>query len=759
MSDPWRRVFDIVLNGQVRAKDVCTYREVGNYRVLNLDFTVVPADGVILYEQRRSLPDADLPAFCLLQVYDPAGRLVAEQSAHALRPADWDRRGYLDLTRQHEGTPAAGERTAPPWPGTYRIHAGETARLTPADVMGPDGIAYPNWTRVGIPGGIPARAVTRSALEFGATPDDETDDTPALQRALDAVAANPGGGVLLVPAGRYYLDRPLLVEADNVVLRGAGADKTRLVSRFSKRGEPPELRGIGPDGRLNPRGFYYAWIDPEGLTGVDLTANGRPVQHVARSGLWETQIQFRFEIPTLAAAMGGDEAELKLRASYRDGTVRETSAHVRLDRAAGPPDRAKGSLAVIEFAGRGLVGPRIPLTADGRRGDMWLTLAAGHGLQPGERIQINAPATARWDRLTASARPGAQVRTNHYEITRVAGDRVWLAEALRLDFPLVDGASVQRLRPILHCGIEDLGFEQAVRAMVHGAMIEYGWECWARGVVFTHAGDKPLYVPHGKRCEVRDVVFDRVWYNVGGSGYVGWEHSFDCLMDHVSAYAMRHGPVVQWAASGNVIRRSVFHGSDAQWHAGWANENLYEDLVVESSLRNGAYGNGMWASPPEDRGHGPNGPRNVVYHCDISSPKAGLWMGGMNEGWLILHNRFVVGRGPAVVAKTASFDHVIAGNVMVLSDPQPAAIYLATADCTGIELRGNRIFGPVQHLVGGEGVPVVDEDNRVRASGDISRPQPAVYSIYEWQQEHRQEIWTEQQRLAGEIVDRRRSGN
>jgi hypothetical protein len=53
----------------------------------------------------------------------------------------------------------------------------------------------------------------------------------------------------------------------------------------------------------------------------------------------------------------------------------------------------------------------------------------------------------------------------------------------------------------------------------------------------------------------------------------------------------------------------------------------------------------------EDAAHGPNGPRNAVYHCDLLSERDGLWMGGMNQNWLILHNRFVVERGRAFSPK------------------------------------------------------------------------------------------------------------
>jgi len=45
-------------------------------------------------------------------------------------------------------------------------------------------------------------------MSFGAVGDGVADDGPALQQALDAVAA-AGGGTVLVPAGRYALVTPV----------------------------------------------------------------------------------------------------------------------------------------------------------------------------------------------------------------------------------------------------------------------------------------------------------------------------------------------------------------------------------------------------------------------------------------------------------------------------------------------------------------------------------------------------------------------
>jgi hypothetical protein len=108
-------------------------------------------------------------------------------------------------------------------------------------------------------------------------------------------------------------------------------------------------------------------------------------------------------------------------------------------------------------------------------------------------------------------------------------------------------------------------------------------------------------------------------------------------------------------------------------------------------------------------------------------------MGGMNENWLIMYNRFVVGRGPAILAKAASFDHIIQGNVFVVMEPYPAAIYLATRDVIGVELINNRFYGPVDQLVEGPRMPSVDFDNRILKSGNIARPHPPVRSIFLWQ--------------------------
>ena len=76
--------------------------------------------------------------------------------------------------------PSAPAKSPIPWQPQYKIKPNETARLTPADVVGPDGIVYPNWTKSGVQGGIPNLKVAARIEDFGGKPGDNNDDSHAL---------------------------------------------------------------------------------------------------------------------------------------------------------------------------------------------------------------------------------------------------------------------------------------------------------------------------------------------------------------------------------------------------------------------------------------------------------------------------------------------------------------------------------------------------------------------------------------------------
>jgi len=641
------------------------------------------------------------------------------------------------FVRSADGKSTAGAAKAPPWEGQYKIKPDEKARLTAADVLGPDGIVYPNWTKCGVQGGIPEVKAVTTIEQFGARADDDADDSEALAKACRA-AGKMGGGAVMLGEGLYYLDRPVTVRHDNVVIRGKGRQKSRLIFRYSIPGSvvafynPPEGGRVGNSTRLEMH------CKPAGLTKMTMSIDDTVI------GTWN---RGKHSGNTFAFAVSGRNAVRRLPdgryilkgiAEYRNGRKLTGEIPIVLDSAFNDTRPVADIRAAITFAGTGAVGKKLKLAKDGKRGDMTLELQSTDGLKAGDCILIDGPATERWKKLTKNACKWGTYRFYEVVISDIRNNTVSIEQPLRIEFPVIDGSYVQKVVPVRRCGIESIGIEQTENLWISSVIFYHGWNCWAKDVSVKKCGRYPVYGSMAKFCEIRDCVFDDAWFKGGGgTAYTGWDRCWDCLIENVETFKMRHAPLFQWAASGCVIRKSVFHESDGQWHSGWTNENLIEQCVIESVRGHGGYGYGMWGSPPHDTAHGPNGPRNVVYNCDVRSERAGLWMGGMNENWLILHNRFMVGSGPGVFARTASFDHIIADNVFVIKDGKSPMVSLATSDCVGIEIIGNRLYGGNGRFVAGEGKPDVVKGNKAYRLGEAPQPGPKIPSIYEWQQKQR----------------------
>jgi hypothetical protein len=639
-------------------------------------------------------------------------------------------------------TAAESPDARPPWASSYKLRPADKEKLTAADFPGPDGIVYPDWTWAGVPGGIPKVPARAKIEDFGGKADDDRDDADALERGADEVGKR-GGGALMLGAGVYHLDRPVLITRDGVVIRGAGANKTRIIFRYDV--PEPGVAFLHPKpGAVVKRD---TWIElhcrPKDLVGIELRAGGQVIASAKKHAHWGATFSLRTSGAALVSKRLSGRQKLTGIAEYSDGRKLTTQIEVNVssDRTEYEARLPRDTSAIM-FVGDYHEGREYRLAQDGRRGDTGLTLENAEGLKAGDRIVLRAPGTDRWKKLVRCACLWGEYRRTELLVTGVDGNRVRVNQPLRIEFPVIDGSYLYTVRPLRRCGVENLHLEQTHDLWTSGITFNGAWECWARGVTVKKAGRWPLYMRPGKWNEIRDCVFDDAWFKGGGgTAYAGWEYCHDSLMENVTTHKLRHAPCYQWAASGNVIRNSTFHESDGQWHSGWTHENLFENCVIDSRRGNGGYGYGLWASPPEDKAHGPNGPRNVVYRCDVRSPKAGLWMGGMNENWLILFNRFLVESGPGVVARTASFDHIIRGNVLCLRDEKQPLLVLQTPDCIGVELLDNVLHGGNGKLLTGSASLAAERGNVVHPAADFanppSRPKPAVPSIFEWQRKHK----------------------
>lgn len=647
----------------------------------------------------------------------------------------------------------------PPWVPSYKISPDDKSRLTEADVVGPDGVVYPSWRLAGVPGGIP-QVPTVVGPDFFEKLEDQ--DVSARLREAIAEAVKRGGGAIELPAGKFYLDEPVILRDSGIVVRGAGREKTHLTFRGRiPYGEVRLFNWSETGEQTGPGGVVEIQANPKDLAGLRVKAGGRMLKEIYRGAnvkAWGNRFILRFTGSELLSQLGAGEHELQVTATYGNGDHFSKSLKVKLS---SEPVLliSPGESGIFAMVGPGRLGKEIALQEDGHRGSRKLRLMAGHDLKAGDRLQIEAPETERWNREVGNICTSQRFRVNQYEVTAADGEWITLNQPLRLTFLVEDGSFVQKVAFLERSGIEDLTLEQEqITKGPSGKKIEgvnwypmedfwsdgvtssYAWGCWMRGVRVVNAGRNPIYLTRSKFCEVRDSEADGALFKGGGgTGYVGFERSFDCLMDAVVTHNMRHAPDLQWGAAGNVIRNGRFYGSDGQWHAGWTNENLFEGNLITASLtdkENGGYGFGLFASGPSSPLHGPQGPRNVAYRNDIISPKDGLHMMGGNEGWIIAYNRFRITEGRAVYGKEKSFDHIIRNNTFIIKKVTQPAVLFDWPDCTGIELLGNLFYGPVREISGFLGLGALgrDEGNRVLPyDKEAPMPKPPVESIFEWQ--------------------------
>ncbi len=646
---------------------------------------------------------------------------------------------YLDDLRFERVEPPI-----PPYASQYKIRPDETAKLTAADVVGPDGVVYPDWTQVGVPGGIPDVAVAARLENYGVKPGD--DITDALDRACREVGQK-GGGAVKIGEGTFRLGRTVTIEHNGIVIRGAGRDKTRLVYD-NPVGQPGKEIGFcwpKPSEPAGPDTVVEAHVYHSNIKHFRMLLNGREVPGVYSKLPYRNERLVTGEV-LLELAGGPGEATLRVEAEYEDGHKDADERQLLLTRESQPVKAAASIGALLFFQGGGIEEREYTLARDGKRGDSVLEFEDASGLKVGDKIDLHAPGTQRFLEMTQHLSGGADWHRVHFlQIVKLEGNHATVNQPLRIDFPREDGTYARRLVPVERCGVEDLAIEHLSRLSVNSIDFDWAWTGWVRNVRVVNSGSCAAHGYRSKWLEFRGNEFDGAWNFDGGQAYGGFSSSQDCLYENNVVKGHRHAPVVQYGAMGNVFRNSVFDGSDLQWHAGWSTENLFENCVIRSRYGGGSYGNCAYATGSDDPGHGPNGPRNVVYNCDFTSTGGGVVLDGVNERWIFIHNRIAPEKGAGFVLRCGSFDHLIRGNTVVVKEDTEPLLQLRTPDCVGIELIDNTLIGGNGKLIGGNGKltegaaqPAMERGNHVLpalSAGEAlpPRPVPAIPSIYAWQ--------------------------
>lgn len=605
---------------------------------------------------------------------------------------------------------------------------------------GPDGVTYPNWRLAGLRTPFPEPAQKFFVRDFGAIPDDGTDDSDAIERACKA--AEKAGGTVVFDKGVYRLTRKILITRNGIVLRGAGRDKTRIVFELPDSGVG--LYPVSFGANICPQTKCVAVFPAKEAKRVEISAGGKEIlaREAASFLPADRAPEFRkieFTGAELTEKLPRGRHDITVRVAYADGSIRDTTAPFFI--APGENWNTFAQNAVFTFRGTLYSNPRsrIPVQNDLKRGDREIVLADASQFKAGGYICLDAPPTPRWNRQTANACQWGTFRRFVTRIESVQGSRIRLEQPLRVDFPLVDKTGAMRFAPIENCGVEDFTLEQ--KGVIQ-TELKTGSIVFANAVNFRaervrveNTGFAPLYGYCAKWCEIRDCEFNGAWNTRDTYAYLGFDTSWDCLVERVNASRLRHGPLLNWACSGNVFRECTMREMDAQWHSGWCTDNLFEQCRIESTTTaHKGYGYGFYATPWDDSMHGPQGQRNVIYNCTSVSLKSAVYLGGMNRNWRIMYNTFTVDSGPGILLRLNCGDIRIQGNVFILKDPAAPMLWSEFLDNRGNLPLNNRIYGGSGQLAAGPGKAEKGEGNAFYPYTPAPPPaKPPVPSIYRWQ--------------------------
>src|SRR5688572_4549491 len=175
-----------------------------------------------------------------------------------------------------------------------------------------------------------------TSAPYNAIPNDAIDDQPAIQAAIDA-AGVAGSGIVFIPTGTYFLNKPIYIKYNNVIVRGqgsTGAAATILDFRFSmysmfKAEIDADLAGggvggpglwwatglvwIGPANSFKPSGAPDMFLDYEHWRTTTTLAT---VTAVSNPGTFSITVDNTASLSTVIEKVPGDRKSTRLNSSH-----------------------------------------------------------------------------------------------------------------------------------------------------------------------------------------------------------------------------------------------------------------------------------------------------------------------------------------------------------------------------------------------------------------------------------------------------------
>jgi hypothetical protein len=254
----------------------------------------------------------------------------------------------------------------------------------------------------------------------------------------------------------------------------------------------------------------------------------------------------------------------------------------------------------------------VPVISGFTRGSDSLILSSVAGLSVGDMIELREQNGA-WDvqPATWAAYSVGQI----LKIDSIAGNTVYLEEALRIDYDPQLSPELRKIIPVTDVTITCLGIERLDAASFgYNIGFEYAYNCRVSGIESKKSVGAHIAAEASSHLSIEGSYFHHAFAYDGtsthGYGVMLATHTSDCLIENNVFEHLRHSMMAKQGANGNVFaynysfdpfRTEVPNnaGGDISLHGHYAYANLFEGNMVQTLHI--------------DQTWGPSGPYNTFF--------------------------------------------------------------------------------------------------------------------------------------------------